>query len=52
MDSFADDVASIHLVNVEKQITAGGLLDLRKKNYIVPLHLQPQTCDFSEINFS
>ena len=33
VNNFADDVASIHLVNVEKQIKAGRLLDLGKKKY-------------------
>ena len=52
MDNFADDLASVHLVNVEKEIKAWGLLDLGKRNSLVALHLQPQTCNFSEINLS
>ena len=33
MNNFVDGVASIHLGNVEKQIKAGGFLDLGKNKY-------------------
>ena len=33
MDSYPDEVASIHLANVERHIKAGGLLDWGKKKY-------------------
>ena len=33
MDNYADDVATIHLANVEKNIKPGGLLDQAKRRY-------------------
>ena len=55
VNNFADGVASIHLANVEKHSQCGKTLKLGvflievRRNTLVALHLQPQTCNFSEI---
>ena len=52
VNNFADGVPPIHLANVENIKKLGVFLTQVRRNILVALHLQPQTCrnlKFSEI---
>ena len=49
VDNFEDGIACIHLAKGKKKSKLGVLLIEVKINTLVPLHLQPQTCNFAEI---
>ena len=52
VNNFADGVPPIHLANVENIKKLGLFLTEVRRNILVALHLQPQTCrnlKFSEI---
>ena len=52
VDNFADGVASIHLVNAEKHIIAGDILNRGKKKYSDGSSFSTSTCNFFETNLS
>ena len=46
VNNFTDGVASIHLPKAENIKKLGFFLIEVRKNILVALHLQPQTCNF------
>ena len=46
VNSFADGAPPVHLANVENVKTLGVLLTEVRRNILVALHIQSQTCNF------